>query len=202
MLVDASYAYPIPAGLTDAEAAPLLCPGVTAYGAVRKAQLAPGQHVGVLGVGGVGHLAVQMAALTGADVHAITRSAEHRLLAEELGARYSQPSGDAGLKDASLDATVVFAPSDEVVREAMRVTKPGGRIVLGVAQNVGHLDIGDEKTVVGSVLGNRADVLAVLRLAADRRVRSVVSEHPLSEANQVLASLKAGEVRARAVLVP
>jgi alcohol dehydrogenase, propanol-preferring len=205
MLADAAYAYPIPDNLTDSEAAPLLCPGITAYGSVKKAALSPGQKVAVLGVGGVGHMVVQMARLTGADVYAITRNPEHQAVAEEVGAVKSySPRGHGATHapDAAFDAAIVFAPSAASVEEAMRITRPGGRIVLGVAETVGLLDIGDEKTVVGSVLGNRQEMREVLALAAAGKLRSIHAEYALSEANEVLAKLKAGLVRARAVLVP
>jgi propanol-preferring alcohol dehydrogenase len=205
MLAESAYAYPLPDNLSFAEAAPLFCPGITAYGSVTKAALSPGQKVAVLGVGGVGHMVIQMAALTGAEVYAVTRSSVHQAVAEELGAvkSYSPKSeGRSFMADASLDAAIVFAPSDASVAEAMRIVKPGGRIVLGVAQNVGLLDIGDEKTVVGSVLGNRQQMREVLQLAAAGKLRSVHADFPLAEANEVLGMLKAGEIRARAVLVP
>jgi alcohol dehydrogenase, propanol-preferring len=205
MLADARYVYPIPDDLTDAEAAPLLCPGITAYGAVKKAALSPGHRVGVIGVGGVGHMVIQFARLAGAEVCAITRSRLHQDLAEEAGAAHAYHPRDSGgrhLPDASLDSVIVFAPAEAAVTEAIRVTKPGARIVLGVAQPVGLVDIGDEKTVVGSVLGNRWEMREVLDLAAAGRIRSIYASFALQEANQVLARLKAGQIRGRAVLVP
>jgi propanol-preferring alcohol dehydrogenase len=207
MLADASYVHVLPDVLTDAEAAPLFCPGITAYGSVKKAALSPGQKVAVLGIGGVGHLVLQMAGLTGAEVHAITRSAEHREVAEELGALRSYVPAGSGtgadvLADAAVDAAIVFAPSSAAVAEAMRVVRPGGRIVLGVAETVGLMDIGDEKTVVGSVLGNRWEMRQVLEMAAAGRLRTIVDQYPLTEANAALADLKAGRIRGRAVLVP
>jgi len=205
MLAEAAYTYPIPENVSDAEAAPLLCPGITAYSAVKKAALSPGQRVAVLGIGGVGHMVIQVARLTGADVYAVTRSAIHQALAEEVGALRSyspKGSGTQHIPEATLDAAIVFAPSPSAVEEAMRITKPGARIVLGVAETVGLMDIGDEKTVVGSVLGNRWEMLEVLRLAEAGKLQSMYAEYPLHEANKVLARLKAGEIRARAVLVP
>jgi propanol-preferring alcohol dehydrogenase len=205
MLAESAYAYPLPDKLSFTEAAPLFCPGITAYGSVAKAHLTPGQKVAVLGVGGVGHMVIQMAALTGADVYAVTRSAVHQAVAEELGAVKSfNPKSEGGnfLAGAAMDAAIVFAPSDASVAEAMRIVKPGGRIVLGVAQNVGLLDIGDEKNVVGSVLGNRQQMREVLALAAAGRLRCIHADFPLAEANEVLRMLKAGQVKARAVLVP
>jgi propanol-preferring alcohol dehydrogenase len=205
MLADAAYVYALPAGLGDAQAAPLMCPGITAYGAVKKAALAPGQTVAVVGVGGVGHMVIQMARLTGADVYAVTRSRAHQEVAEEVGAiaSYSpKANGSDHLPDASVDAAIVFAPSPSAVDEAMRITRPGAQIVLGVTETVGRLDIGDEKTVAGSVLGGRGDMQEVIRLAAAGKLTAIHAEFPLAEANDVLARLKAGEIRARAVLVP
>jgi propanol-preferring alcohol dehydrogenase len=205
MLADASYVHLLPDVLTDVDAAPLFCPGITAYGSVKKAALSPGQKVAVLGIGGVGHLVVQMAGLTGAEVHAITRGAEHRQVAEELGAvRSYVPTGTGAdvLADAAVDAAIVFAPSPDAVAEAMRVVRPGGRIVLGVAETVGPLDVGDEKTVVGSVLGSRWDMRQVLEMAAAGRLRTIVDRYPLRDANAALGDLKAGRIRGRAVVVP
>lgn len=207
MLADATHVHRLPDGLTDSAAAPLFCPGITAYGAVKKAALAPGQTVAVLGVGGVGHLVLQMAGLTGAEVHAITRSAIHREVAEELGAvRSYLPSASGGggdaLADAAVDAAIVFAPSPSAVAEAMRVVRPGGRVVLGVAETVGMMDIGDEKTIVASVLGSRWEMREVLGLAAAGRLRTITDGYHLADGNAALADLKAGRIRGRAVLVP
>jgi propanol-preferring alcohol dehydrogenase len=118
MLAESAYTYPLPDNLSFAEAAPLFCPGITAYGSVTKANLKPGQKVAVLGVGGVGHMVIQMAALTGADVYAVTRSSVHQAVAEELGAVKSySPKAEGGsfVADAALDAAIVFAPSDASV---------------------------------------------------------------------------------------
>jgi zinc-binding alcohol dehydrogenase family protein len=205
MLADAAFTYLIPGKLADAEAAPLLCPGLTAYGAVKKACLAPGHKVGVVGIGGVGHVVIQIARLAGADVYAVTRNPLHQAVAEEVGAVASHaPHGHEGthLPDGSLDSAIVFAPSAAAVAEALRLTRRGGRIVLGVSEPVGRLDVGDEKTILGTVLGNRQDVHEVLALAAAGKLRSICDQFPLNDANHVLGQLKAGRLRARAVLVP
>ena len=205
MLADAAFAHPIPQELCDAEAAPLLCPGLTAYGAVKKACLVAGQKVGVVGVGGVGHVVIQIARLTGADVYAVTRNPLHCAVAEEVGALASYaPAGHEGihLPDGSLDAAIVFAPSAAAVAEALRLIRPGGKIVLGTSETVGPLDVGDEKTVIATVLGSRWDMHEVLALAAAGKLRCIYDQFPLNDANSVLGQLKAGRLRARAVLVP
>jgi propanol-preferring alcohol dehydrogenase len=205
MLADAAFTHPIPPELGDAEAAPLLCPGLTAYGAVKKACLVPGQKVGVVGVGGVGHVVIQIARLTGADVYAVTRNPLHCAVAEQVGALASYAPKDhegTHLRDGSLDAAIVFAPSAAAVAEALRLIRPGGKVVLGTSEKVGRLDVGDEKTVIPTVLGNRWDMHEVLALAAAGKVRSIYDQFPLNDANGVLGQLKAGKLRARAVLVP
>lgn len=205
MLAVAAHAHPVPDGLTDAEAAPLFCPGITAYNAVGKAALGPGSSVALFGVGGVGHLVLQFAALAGAEVYGVARSPEHLSLVEELGAH----PVDAGAgpvaalgSPGGVDAAIVFAPSDLMIAQALEVVRPGGTVVLGVHGSVGHFDFADEKRVVGSVIGARQQMREVLALAAAGKVRAHVETFPLEDAQAVLRRLKGGGIRARAVLLP
>src|SRR5258706_9221643 len=87
VLAKEAHAYALPDPIGDVEGAPLFCPGVTAYAAVAKARLSPGRRVAVFGIGGVGHMALQIARLTGADTIAVSRGSRHLHLAERLGAR-------------------------------------------------------------------------------------------------------------------
>jgi propanol-preferring alcohol dehydrogenase len=206
MLATAAHAHLVPDGLDDVEAAPLFCPGVTAYNAISKAAPHPGSTLAVFGVGGVGHMVVQFAVLAGADVYAVARSTQHLDLADELGAHPIDASrGDpvsvlAGL--GGVDAAVVFAPSDESLRQAVAAIKPGGTVVVGVHAQVGELPFADEKRLVGSVIGSRQQMREVLALAAAGKIRARCETYPLDEAAEALGRLKRGEVRARAVLVP
>ncbi|MGN6243743.1 MAG: zinc-dependent alcohol dehydrogenase family protein [Motilibacteraceae bacterium] len=203
MISKAAHTYPLPDNLDFAEAAPLFCPGITAYGSVAKANLAPGKSVAIFGMGGVGHLVLQTAALTGADVYAVSRGSNHLELAEELGATgVASDQADEVLGAlGGVDASIVFAPSDAVVQQALRLTRPGGTVVIGVNGDVGPLPFATEKTVVGSLLGTRQQMLDVLALAAAGKIKSHVETFPLQDAAEALRKLKAGEVRARAVLV-
>ncbi len=206
MLATAAHAHPVPDGIDDVEAAPLFCPGITAYNAVSKLALSPGSTVAVFGVGGVGHMVIQLALLAGADVHAVARAREHLDLAAELGAHpVDAHAGDPAAALAalgSMDAAVVFAPSDEAVRQAIAAIKPGGTVVLGVHARIEELPFADEKRVVGSVIGSRHQMREVLALAAAGKIRAHCDAYPLEEAAEVLGRLERGEVRARAVLVP
>jgi propanol-preferring alcohol dehydrogenase len=203
MVATAAHAHPVPEGLDDAEAAPLFCPGITAYNAVSKAGLRPGSTVALFGVGGVGHMVLQFAALTGAEVYAVARAPEHLELAQELGAHpVSASEAEAVLAAAGrMDATIVFAPSDEAFRQAVASTVPGGTVVLGVHARAPELPFDRETRVVGSVIGSRQQMREVLALAAAGKVRAVCERYPMEAASEALTRLKRGEIRARAVLV-
>jgi alcohol dehydrogenase, propanol-preferring len=203
MLSNAAHTYRVPDELDLIDAAPLFCPGITGYGAVSKLDIGPGQRVGVFGLGGVGHLALQFAVLTGAEVVAVARSAEHRRVALELGAAEVVDSStqDAGevLED-SLDAALTFAPSDAVTAQALRALKWGGTLVSGVPLSVTDFHFNKAQVIRGSILGSRSDMREVLRLAAEGRVRTVVDRFPMAEADTALELLASGRLASRAVL--
>ena len=205
MLATAEHVYPVPESLGDAEAAPLFCPGLAAYGAVKKAGIAPGDNVAVFGVGGVGHLVVQLALLAGAQVTAVDLRAQHLELAAELGAEHLVYASDPRLEDdfaarGGADAAIVFAPSDAAVRQAVRVLKRGGIAVLGVSAQVGEWTF-DEKRLVSTALGPRHMMHDVLDLAAAGKLRVHYETFALEEAAAALGRIKADTLQARAVIV-
>ncbi|HEX4446057.1 MAG TPA: alcohol dehydrogenase catalytic domain-containing protein [Polyangiaceae bacterium] len=200
------HIYLVPESVSDAEGAPLFCPGITAFGAVSKARLAPGKALGLFGFGGVGHMVQQLAQLAGADVSVVARSAGHLALAKKLGAARTIDSSKADAvdvlrKSGGVDAAIVFAPSTALLREAIRATKPGGVIVVGALADVGELPFVEEKTVVGTLLGSRQQMHELLRLAGEGKVRAVVETLPLERAGEALRRMKRGEIEARAVVV-
>jgi alcohol dehydrogenase, propanol-preferring len=203
----AAHTYPLPEALSDAEAAPLFCPGITAYGAISKLRMGPGQELALFGMGGVGHIVLQIAKLYGMDVTVISRGANHLELARELGATRTI---DASTLDAveelkrsgGADAAIVFAPSSAVVRQAVKGIKPGGTVVLGAAAEVGPFPFPEEKTLIGTLLGRRQQMLEVLDLAAAGKITATCEVFPLDRAEEALTRLKRGEFAARAVLVP
>jgi propanol-preferring alcohol dehydrogenase len=204
MISNAAHTYHVPESLDLVDAAPLFCPGITAYGAVSKLDGAgPGTTVAVFGLGGVGHMAVQFALLTGAEVVAVGRSADHLAVARELGAtRVVDSSAPGALEkiEDSVDAVITFAPSDHVNSQALAALKWGGTLVSGVPLSVADFPFNTEKAIKASLLGNRAQMHEVLRLAAEGKVRTIVDRFPMQEAPAVLERLAAGNVRSRAVL--
>jgi propanol-preferring alcohol dehydrogenase len=199
------HVYALPPDLDALTTAPLFCPGVTAYGAVKKAGIVQGMKVAVFGVGGVGHLAIKFARLCGADVFAVTRSDLRLDLASELGAVPIDGKKDPveeliGL--GKMDSSIVFAPSSKVAMQAIKATKARGTIVMGAPGGIEEFPFDEEKKVVSTLVGGRQAMREVLALAAARKIIPITETHRLDQANQVLKTLKRGELRARAVLVP
>jgi propanol-preferring alcohol dehydrogenase len=204
------FVTPIPDNLDSEHAAPLFCPGITAYKAVKASEPAAGRTVGVFGIGGVGHLAIQLAKMQGARVVAASREKKHIDLSKKLGADnviVYQDSQEQFLKNLKkeeglLDSAIVFAPSDKVIDAAIKSVKKGGTVVLGVLGNIANFPTFEEKIVKGSVIGTRKDMADLVKLASGSGLKVVVETHRLAEANEVLARLKKSQVEARAVLVP
>lgn len=203
MISTAAHTYPIPPELDLIEAAPLFCPGITAYSAVASLGVGQGDRVAVFGMGGVGHMAVQFAVLAGAEVTAVARSRSHLETAAELGATRLVDAADEQAVEAlrgRMDAAVVFAPSDAVARTSRSSVRSGGRVVSGVNVDFGPIRFSEGKTFSGTLLGSRAAMRDVLALAAAGQLRTVVEEFPLHSAQEALGRLARGEIRSRAVL--
>jgi propanol-preferring alcohol dehydrogenase len=203
-IVPEAYAYRLPDALDDVRAAPLLCAGIVGYRALRRAELPPGGRLGIYGFGASAHVVAQVAIAQGAVVHVLTRSAEARELALELGA------ASAGAADAAppepLDSAVLFAPAGELVPVAMRALDQGGTLaVAGIhLSDVPALVYADElfrEKQLRSVTANtRADGEEFLRLAAALGVRPTTSVRPLGDADHALADLAADRITGAAVL--
>jgi alcohol dehydrogenase, propanol-preferring len=205
-VVPEAFAYRLPDALGDVEAAPLLCAGIVGYRALRRAELPPGGRLGIYGFGASAHVVAQVAVAQGAAVHVLTRSAQARELALELGAASAGPADAAPPEP--LDAAVLFAPVGSLVPVAMRALDQGGTLaVAGIhLSDVPGLNYATElfrEKQLRSVTANtRADGEEFLRLAAALGVRPHVQPRPLAEADRALADLAAAKVTGAAVLVP
>ena len=213
--VEEEFATPIPDSIDSEHAAPLFCPGITAYKAVSASEPALGRSVGIFGIGGVGHLAIQFAKMQGSRVIAVSRSKKHLDLATKLGADnrifFQQTAEDqdeflAKLKKEQggklLDSAIVFAPSDEAIDTAIKSVKKGGVIVVGVFGKIPTFYFNEEKIIKGSVIGSRNDMIELVQVAKDFDLKVVVETFSLGQANSALLKLKKSEIEARAVLVP
>src|SRR5665213_4403650 len=165
-VVDERFAYRLPEGLGDVEVAPLLCAGIIGYRALRRTDLPPGGVLGIYGFGGSAHLTAQIALAEGARVHVMTRSAEARRLALNLGAASVQGADDPPPEP--LDAAVLFAPVGTLVPPALEALDRGGTLaVAGIhLSDVPVLDyqrhLFQERTLRSVTANTRADGVAFL----------------------------------------
>ena len=202
-----AFATRVPDSMAPEYAAPLFCAGITAYKAVKAAEPRQGMKVGVFGIGGVGHMAVQFARMAGCEVAAVSRSPEHLGVARKLGAAHAVEYGDGVLERlrsecGPLDAAIVFAPSDGAADAAVASVKKGGTAVIATVGGRPAFMAFEEKTIRGTLIGSTADMEEVVRVCSGGGVEVVTESFPLERANEALARLKRSEIRGRAVLVP
>ena len=204
------FATKIPDTMKPEYAAPLFCAGITAYKAVKASEPSKNKKIGIFGIGGVGHMAVQFAKLEGANVIAISRNTKHLELAKNLGASITitfNQDQEVVLKELEekiglLDAAIVFAPADIVTNTAIKAIKKGGLVVIATIGEISNFVAFEEKTIRGTLIGSRNDMKEVIKIADEKNLKVISEVYPLEQANEVLAKLKTSEIEARAVLVP
>jgi len=203
MVVPADFAYPIPAGFPDEQAAPLLCAGVIGYRSLRLSDIRPGGRLGLYGFGASAHVTIQVARHWGCQVYVFTRSAEHQRHALELGASWVGQAEDT--PPHPLDSAITFAPAGWLVPHALRVLRKGGTLAINAIHmspipELPYALLYGERTVRSVANATRQDAGELLQLAAEIPLRTDVELYPLEEANTVLQRLKRGQVRGAAVL--
>ena len=206
----ASHATKIPGGLPSAEAAPLFCAGVTVYRALKRAQISRGQRLAIFGIGGLGHLAVQIGREMGAEVTAVDTADEKLQLAESLGAvkGYNAKSRNV-VKEfraaGGVHVALVTSAAKLAYDTAFACVRPTGTLL---AVGLPPEDIcfppilmaAKEVRIHASAVGTRGDLQEVLAMASKGKVRCRVAARPLSEVNLVIDQLRQGQVSGRMVL--
>ncbi len=202
--VPAAYAYRIPPGFGDLEAAPLLCAGIIGYRSLRRARVPTGGRLGLYGFGASAHITAQIAVAQGLEVHVLTRGAAARELALRLGA--SSAGGADDRPPVPLDGAILFAPVGTLVPVALAALDAGGTLaVAGIhLSDVPGLDyqrhLFRERTVTSVTANTRTDGDELLALAANLGIRPVVTAYPFAEAPRALHDLESGLVAGAAVL--
>jgi uncharacterized zinc-type alcohol dehydrogenase-like protein len=207
--VDGRFAFPIPEALASENAAPLLCAGVTVYAPLRRWVRSP-MRVGVVGIGGLGHLALQFARAMGCEVTAISSTPDKEPDARSLGAHRFLATGERdALRSAAstLDfiLSTVYVPQDW--RGLLRALRPDGVLCFVGAPAeplelpVGAL-LGRQSTVTASAIGGRPAVREMLDFAARHGVAARTHVQRLAEADAALDEVRRGRARYRIVLAP
>ncbi len=211
IVVPEIFAHAIPAGFTDAQAAPLLCAGAIGYRAFRMCGLRDGQGLGLMGFGASAHLVLQMArhVLPKSRVYVFARSRVQRTFARQLGAYWV--GGIDQLPRRNVEGFIDTTPAWRPLLHALACLRPGCRLVI----NAIHKDDRDrdalseidyavhlwkEKEIKSVTNVTRADVREFLELAARASIRPEVEEYALQDANRAICELKAGKSRGAKVL--
>jgi propanol-preferring alcohol dehydrogenase len=209
----AKYVVRVPEGIDPAEASPLTCAGVTTYKAVKVAGTRSSDLVAVFGIGGLGHLAVQYAAIAGGRVIAVDLSDEKLELAKSLGAEFTINASTQDVvaeiqKLGGADQAISTAVSPKAFEQAYGSLRRGGTLVfVGLPKdNYIKLPIFETVlqgiTVVGSIVGTRLDLREVFELHSAGKTRVIFEERRLQDVNEAIADVDAGRIPARIVLRP
>ncbi len=203
-VADQRFCFPIPAGYTDTEAAPLLCAGLIGYRSLVMAGEA--QRLGIYGFGAAAHIIAQVARHQGRQVYAFTRSGDLQAeqFARELGAVWAGASDKQPPEE--LDAAIIFAPAGELVPAALRAVAKGGTVVCGGIHmsdipSFPYRLLWGERTIHSVANLTRRDGEEFLALAPRVPVRTKVQPFPLTQANEALARLREGRIQGAAVLI-
>ena len=206
--VDSRFSHPIPEGLSDLQAAPLLCAGVTVYSPLTRLLPRAGRDVGVVGIGGLGHLAVQYASRMGHQVTAIVRGPGREKDAKALGAQFFLDNTDAGqmaAAEAGFDLLLVTVSADLDWPVYMRLLRPNGTLCLvgmpaaTITVEIDNL-VGEQKILTGSSIGSREMIREMLAYSAANEIYPWVVQMPMEQVNEALQILANGEARYRIVL--
>jgi propanol-preferring alcohol dehydrogenase len=208
----ATHALKIPENITSVEAAPLFCAGVTVYRALKKANISPGQRLAIFGIGGLGHLAVQIGLVLGAEILAIDVSDEKLAFAESLGAKTTLNAGSTNVvktlrSKGGAHVALVTSAAKAAYETAFSCVRPTGTLlVVGLpAEAICFPPIlmsAREVRIQASAVGTRQDLKEILAMAAVGQVRCSTAAFPLVRANEVLDRLRKGQVSGRIALTP
>lgn len=207
-VASARYVVPVPDGISSTDAGPLTCAGLTTYKALKVARITPSEKVGIFGIGGLGHLAVQYARIMGGSVVAVDIEQNKLELAAELGAEHLVDAAKVETIQAlgGLDVALVLAASSRVFEQAFASLRRGGRLVCvampadGAAMSIPIFEtVIRGLTIMGSIVGTRQDLAEVFALHAAGHTRVIAEGRHLDEVNAAIAEVVAGQVPARLV---
>lgn len=203
VVVPSDSAYPLPEGIPDAQAAPLMCGGVIGYRAFELSEVKPGQILGLYGFGNSAHVTIQVARYSGIRVFVFSRTPANRELAQSLGAEWT---GRAEEKPPErIHSGIIFAPAGKIVPMALKHLRPGGTVACA---GITMTDIPSfpyellywERTLRSVANSTHQDVRELLEYAGKIPIKTRVSEFDLTDVNKVLRMMKESKIQGGAVL--
>jgi len=204
-IADARYCFDLPDRFSDVEAAPLLCAGLIGWRALRLA--GPAGVIGLYGFGAAAHILAQVAQHQRRTVYAFTRDGDTagQDFARSLGCAWAGGSSES--PPALLDAALIFAPAGELVPQALRAVRKGGRVIcagihMSDIPSFPYADLWQERQILSVANLTREDGTSFFELVGGMELHTVTQSFPLEQANQALQSLREGRVQGAAVLVP
>ncbi|POY73551.1 hypothetical protein BMF94_3489 [Rhodotorula taiwanensis] len=205
----------LPEHLDSAEAAPLMCAGVTVFAPLKRHGCGPGKKVGVIGIGGLGHLALQIASAMGAEVYALSHSDSKKADAEKLGC---PPENFIIAKDVKETAKKYNKHFDILINTSSGADMPLETLYFPLLNNLGALIlcglpedklpafycqqlVGKSLTLAGSLIGGTSEIKELFELADKHNIRAWIEKRPMAEAQKALEDMEAGKSRYRYVLM-
>lgn len=208
------FLIPLPEKLDFIQAAPLVCGGLTAYGALKQGEVGPNKKVAVLGIGGIGHLAIQMAKALGSEVIAITGSEDKVQLAKDLGAHHVvHGRDDVGAQLSALGGadTIISSTVDpKSLSQMLAAVRPRGALILigltppgevAIQMEPGAVLFGQQR-ITGNLMGSRQDMKEMLTLVANAGIKTMSEVYTLDEVNKAHERVRYNQARFRAIITP
>jgi alcohol dehydrogenase/propanol-preferring alcohol dehydrogenase len=197
----------LPDGLSYEAAAPLLCAGYTAWSALRAAEPRPRERIAVLGIGGLGHLALQLARASGHETVAITHTPDKRDAIRKLGVEHIVADGAELRAAGGADIILATGTSYETAAGTIQGLRPEGRIVLASLNPTGQFHLGprsplwfQRQRILGATHGGLNLLAEVLELAASGVVNPMIEVYDKKQVAEAVAHADRNEVRFRAVI--
>jgi uncharacterized zinc-type alcohol dehydrogenase-like protein len=206
--VNSRFAIPVPQNMESENVAPLLCGGITVYAPMRNHGVRPSSRVGVVGIGGLGHMGIQFAKAFGAEVTALSTSKDKEGEAREMGADHFVNTRDAAevrKTVGSFDFLLSTVSADQDWQAYINSLRPKGTLcVVGVPPSPIAIQafslIGQQRSIAGSPTGSPRDLHEMLDVASRHGVKAITERFAMAKANDAIAKVKKSKVRYRAVL--
>jgi D-arabinose 1-dehydrogenase-like Zn-dependent alcohol dehydrogenase len=208
IVVDNRFVFKLPPALQSVNSVPLLSSGLTVYSGIMKAQLSANSVVGVLGVGGLGQLAIQFLNKMGHEVYAFSHSPDKKEMINQLGAEFILSSNSDNLttinKKFDFIISTLNAPYD--LDAFLKILKPQGKLCVVASPlekqpiALGLLYDYAQRTIYGNYVGSRKDMIDMLDFSAKHHIESGVEVMPFSKMNEAIEKVRTGEVKIRVVL--